>query len=380
MQIFGLAVFVYQTVTFLQRYYESPTIITTSQKTWDQSYRPRVMVCDSRLFNVSRSRELGYEWYSSLLKGEVIGLDNSISWRGKYNSTWSELESHILNINRRNTNHIAFFKQNKEKIIMLKHFQPFTVCYEIVDFSQKLYIGLERDASINLIDPHRFTNHRLNILSMKGDNIAIPEISNSTFGTVILTASVTATVLEKRSDKGSCQHYPSVSGYSECIENGYLTLFKKVLGCVPPWFRQETNDSSIVCTKQIDFEEGKNSTQAKILLDSIATDTFFMKDSKSESEWCLPPCKQLIYNVEIVRNEKSTLVQNWAQFMFADVMNIESETNGYDSFRLIIEVGSSLGLWLGLCIIGIFDLIIEGVLKLQGIVERIHCIQNIQTD
>ena len=81
-----------------------------------------------------------------------------------------------------------------------------------------------------------------------------------------------------------------------------------------------------------------------------------MKDSKYESEWCLPPCKQLIYNVEIVRNEKSTLVQNWAQFKFANVMNIEYETNGYDSFRLIIEVGSSLGLWLGLCIIGIFYL------------------------
>ena len=164
LQIFSLAVFMYQAVTFLQRYHESPTVITTSQKIWDESYRPRIMVCDRRFFNVSRSRELGYEWYTSLLSGEVNGLDNSISWQGKYNSTWSELESDILNITNINTKHIEFYKQNKEKIIMLKHFQPFTVCYEIVDFSQILYIGLKRDASIYLIDPQRFTNHRLNTL------------------------------------------------------------------------------------------------------------------------------------------------------------------------------------------------------------------------
>ena len=63
--------------------------------------------------------------------------------------------------------------------------------------------------------------------------------------------------------------------------------------------------------------------------------------------------------------------QNWAEFKFADVVNVETEINGYDSFRLVIEVGSSLGLWLGLCIIGIFDLVIEGVPRFQGLVGKI---------
>ena len=56
--------------------------------------------------------------------------------------------------------------------------------------------------------------------------------------------------------------------------------------------------------------------------------------------------------------------ENWAEFKFADVVTVETEINGYDSFRLIVEVGSSLGLWLGLCIIGIFDLVIKGVPRL----------------
>ena len=63
--------------------------------------------------------------------------------------------------------------------------------------------------------------------------------------------------------------------------------------------------------------------------------------------------------------------ENWAEIKFADVVNVETEINGYDSFRLVIEVGSSLGLWLGLCIIGIFDLVIEGVPRFQGLVGKI---------
>ena len=144
LQIFGLAVFVYQTVTFLQRYHESPTIITTSQKTWDESYRPRLFICESKLFNVTQSRQLGYQWYRSLLAGDVNGLDNSISWKGKYNSTWSELETLILNITNKNTEHIEFFEQINEKIIMLKHLAPFAVCNEIIDFRHQLYIGLKK--------------------------------------------------------------------------------------------------------------------------------------------------------------------------------------------------------------------------------------------
>ena len=160
LQIFCLAVFVYQTVTFLQRYHESPTIITTSQRTWDESYRPRVIVCDSKLFNITQSRQLGYEWYSSFLNGDVNGLDNSISWKGKYNSNWSEVESLILNITNKNTKHIELFDKKNEKIIMLKYLQPFAVCYEIKDFRHRLYIGLKKDVSVYLIDQHRFTNHR----------------------------------------------------------------------------------------------------------------------------------------------------------------------------------------------------------------------------
>ncbi len=195
---------------------------------------------------------------------------------------------------------------------------------------------------------------------MKGDNIAVRGISKTSHA-FYNAYSITTNILEKRADKGNCKQYPDGSGYSKCVENGYFNLFQNTLGCVPPWFRQVNNDSVITCTQQIDFKDYKMLTEAKAKLNNIIINTPFMKDINYESDWCLPACKQTYYHVELAHSEKVFVNKNWVDIKFTDAINVDSETNGYDSFRLIIEVGSSLGLWLGLCIIALFDMMIEGI-------------------
>ena len=40
-------------------------------------------------------------------------------------------------------------------------------------------------------------------------------------------------------------------------------------------------------------------------------------------------------------------------------VKIEEEVSNYNEFSLIVEIGSCLGLWLGLCISGIYDMFIQ---------------------
>ena len=40
-------------------------------------------------------------------------------------------------------------------------------------------------------------------------------------------------------------------------------------------------------------------------------------------------------------------------------VTVEEEVSNYDEFSLIVEIGSCLGLWLGLCVSGIYDLLID---------------------
>ena len=68
------------------------------------------------------------------------------------------------------------------------------------------------------MDPYSSTNHRLNTLSMKGKNIAVTD-KYKTGHTSLVYTSETTTVLEKRTDRGKCNQYPSVAWYPTCIEN-----------------------------------------------------------------------------------------------------------------------------------------------------------------
>ena len=50
---------------------------------------------------------------------------------------------------------------------------------------------------------------------------------------------------------------------------------------------------------------------------------------------------------------------NWASFIFSDIVDIRMDTNNYDIFSLFVEAGSSLGLWVGLSALGVYDLIFK---------------------
>ena len=46
---------------------------------------------------------------------------------------------------------------------------------------------------------------------------------------------------------------------------------------------------------------------------------------------------------------------------FEDTVEILEEESNYNEFDLMVEVGSSIGLWIGLSALGIFDLVFENV-------------------
>ncbi len=54
-----------------------------------------------------------------------------------------------------------------------------------------------------MMDPYSSTNHRLNTLSMREENIALPD-RNETDHSSLVYASETATVLEKQIDRKKC--------------------------------------------------------------------------------------------------------------------------------------------------------------------------------
>ena len=77
-------------------------------------------------------------------------------------------------------------------------------------------------------------------------------------------------------------------------------------------------------------------------------------------EECRQSCKETVYVV----NEKGSKVNegsSLAYLTFNQKVIVTEKVPNYDLFKYIIDVGSSLGLWLGLSVLGLHDLVVWAV-------------------
>ena len=56
---------------------------------------------------------------------------------------------------------------------------------------------------------------------------------------------------------------------------------------------------------------------------------------------------------------------NFVNLNFDDSIEEEKIIPAYDLAALLVEVGSSLGLWLGLSVVGVFDILVLVTLRIQ---------------
>ena len=61
-------------------------------------------------------------------------------------------------------------------------------------------------------------------------------------------------------------------------------------------------------------------------------------------------------------------MSNFLFIKFDDSVKILEEKNNYDGYDMLVEVGSALGLWIGVSVIGIFDLLFE---VLYGFIDNV---------
>ena len=162
-------------------------------------------------------------------------------------------------------------------------------------------------------------------------------------------------------DDGSCAPYPDTEGhqtFTACVEAENNGIILPVLGCLPPWL----SDSS-ACTAHI-----RNSTDKKDL--SLWFYKLYQRSKMGfhyKSASCLPSCRHLaVHSVlqDIKTGSGQTKSPNKINLFFESIVQVERIIPAYGIGSLLVEVGSSLGLWLGLSVVGIFDVMVSICLKI----------------
>ena len=125
------------------------------------------------------------------------------------------------------------------------------------------------------------------------------------------------------------------------------------MDCVPPWLTATNQCSSNITTY--------NHTNKEIY-DLIYSKVIRLRDTRKHTEMeenCKNPCKKMTNKVYLIADEDNKVNYADVHIRFKQTVRVEKKVVVYTLFNFIIDVGSSLGLWLGLSALGITDLAIE---------------------
>ena len=166
---------------------------------------------------------------------------------------------------------------------------------------------------------------------------------------------------------GSCTNYPTkqFTNYSDCIDTVIRKEMMPVMGCMVPWVSNKD-----VCKQPL--VRGPETKAIASWLRYIIINAY--GGIHYEHHLCPLPCSVLKARA-IFRQSGSGLVyqqHNQLELHFQASMDVERILIAYGIMDLLVETGSCIGLWLGLSIVGVFDMAAIAVQLAAKLFKQLH--------
>ena len=147
----------------------------------------------------------------------------------------------------------------------------------------------------------------------------------------------------------TCTDYDRIgSTYGMCVEENIRDFMLDRFGCLFPWFRESENTCK-------EIRVLGNSSVHEGILD---LGNFVLGIKTNHIQPCRPPCQTV--SIKLKRVDHWTR-KDYAQLQFniLEEVTVHTDTPAYDMFNLVVDLGSALGLWLGLSAVSIFDSMVD---------------------
>ena len=161
-------------------------------------------------------------------------------------------------------------------------------------------------------------------------------------------------------EAGDCINYgegAQYMSYADCVAQEHAEIFTPILGCQPPWLSAPDHPDN--CQGQIPMTpeqfEDWSSKRRDFMID-------VKNRGKGDSGNCLKPCTGLFADSKLFIEERNAA---FAYLTFVKQVKVTRYVRSYGIFELVVDVGSSLGLWIGLSIVGVFDLVLDAVITIR---------------
>ena len=183
--------------------------------------------------------------------------------------------------------------------------------------------------------------------SFWGHKVAYENGTDPEFG--IFNMQIQEDAMDSKDPKAKCSNYgphEKYRGFTECFAQRTGKIFNVILGCVPPIFGEnETNFCRNVKT------------------DHIQKLDYHLSELSGfpEVDGCKPPCHTITIVSTKLRGVKKDV--NEINIMLDPAVTTYTTLKSSNLFNVLLEIGSSMGLWIGFSILQIFDVLVDTSVK-----------------
>ena len=365
-QVVALAIFAYQMFEALGKYINVKRISFMETEDIEGKDMPSIFICPAKqnLYeDFQNTTEHGYYSLMSFLQGDVNSKMDFVSWEGLKNLSYNNMSRQVFNpINGWNDVGIEGEPHTNWETTQknaAEHFMAYDggfcrkIDVETRNITELNWVSIEmsnEDSQIIIADANRSLYYKLDTESLIGDPINLSKGVTKYFRIHLEEVQWSKTA-------GECSLYGDEEDFktlADCVAKEHEQIFEPILGCPVPWLSAPQNQN--IC-------KGKIHTSIKnkrILEHNFVLLDKQIKISKLGNMFaaCLRPCRELKLYSKLLSQEKMNMIGQ-VYLTFDKTVTVIRYVEAYGLFELVVEVGSSLGLWIGLSSLGVFDLLLQ---------------------
>ena len=365
-QLLALAIFIFQMIQSVVRYMQFPVVIQTSVLPLLEEHKlPVIYICQESQFSYLKANENGYKYFSDYLSGKIQNT-NHLGWMGSNESITAEELFHYLY----ETDYTDMLTQEFNNWLVpernitenIKFLFPHGFCKEInYTNSFKFWqMKTKTHRKVLLVDPNRKNNLRTEENSQAW--MSVGPTSGGLFEAANYEISID---IENNllNDGKTCINYDKKRfSYGECIENAVKDQLIEWYNCVPVWFRapyyQQLSSSGYLQSppkNQCTLPNKPFSDKDKLQAITFQLWHLVINQDLECMKACLPPCMVMNIRPRLMTYRGNFKEEALLELVWMNQVTIKKATHSIEFFDLVVELGSALGLWLGLSAVSLLD-------------------------
>ena len=340
LQLIMFGIFLYQMQNSVHKYITAPVIQDKSTVNLVDIKQPAIFVCSDENFDFHKAKAYGYQSYSDFVVGKLA--DSSISWKGiNRDQQFKDLMQDILK------NNFSDFKSERSEaanIFLLNQGYCMEVGLTNLSHIEEMFYN-KRSSVAFLVDPS-FLNSLL-IFKMSKEKMKFGPTKDEMFSLSFYELSFKLYDASIH-DGVFCTDYDKIhSSYGKCVVDVLKAKLLDHFGCLPPWV---PDNHGLICEDDKEVIKQPNHI-SKILQDDLFEILVGRKMKMIED--CLPPCQTLDVVIEQTYYLPNLPEHAKINLKAKENVDVYHDIYAYDEFSLVVDLGSALGLWLGLSVLSI---------------------------